>query len=235
MSTHPDPRSFDPASASQASGGVASETLPVVQEPPPHPSPNTSAHARHNSWTPARQAAFLRELSATHNVAAAARSVGMSRQSAYQLRAKLRGEPFDAAWEAAFVTRFDVLAEAALDRALNGVEVPHYYNGELVGTSRRYDERLTLSLLSMRRNLARPEPNEYQPASAFAADDVAGLIDRVEQGPEEWHEGPEEEWELRFGPDTDEGTDKDAAGDTVEESAEAGAPPSGSTSEGVAD
>lgn len=239
MSTHPDPRSFDPASASQAAGGAPSETLPAVQEPSLHPPPNTPAHSRHNSWTPARQAAFLRELSATHNVAAAARAVRMSRQSAYQLRTKLRGEPFDAAWEAAFVTRFDVLAEAALDRALNGVEVPHYYNGELVGTSRRYDERLTLSLLSMRRNLARPEPNEYQPASAFAADDMAGLIDRVESGPEEWHEDPDEEWELRFGPNTDEnteeGTDEDTAGDTAEESAEAGGPPSGSTSDGTAD
>lgn len=186
MSTHPDPRSFGDTSA-------VSETS-LLQ-----PSPQ-----RHDGWTPAKQAAFLRELAANHNVTAAARAVGMSRQSAYKLRARLRGEPFDAAWEAAFVTRFDVLAEAALDRALNGVEVPHYYNGELLGTSRRFDERLTLSLLAMRGNLARPRPNDYQPASAFETDDLAGLIERVESGPEEWCASPDEELDLRHGVAKDE-------------------------------
>ncbi|MGB7373007.1 hypothetical protein [Pontixanthobacter sp.] len=235
MSTHPDPRSFDRADASSA---------PITPETFDQTSRGTlPATQQHNSWTPARQAAFLRELSATHNVAAAARAVGMSRQSAYQLRAKLRGEPFDAAWEAAFVTRFDVLAEAALDRALNGVEVPHYYNGELVGTSRRYDERLTLSLLSMRRTLARPEPKEYEGASAFAADDMAGLIDRVEHGPEEWHLDPEKEWELRFRTETEESAEEvmdenaadDAAKESAEKSTEAGGPPSASPIEDTED
>ena len=37
----------------------------------------------------------------------------------------------------------------ALERALNGIKVPHYYKGELIGTSRRYDERLTVALLKM--------------------------------------------------------------------------------------
>ena len=82
------------------------------------------------------------------SVAAAARSVGMSRQSAYRLRNRVRGSTFDLAWEAAFRHGFDQLAQAALERALNGVEVPHYHKGELIGTSRRYDERLTLALLS---------------------------------------------------------------------------------------
>ncbi|MCB1719955.1 MAG: hypothetical protein KDK05_32950, partial [Candidatus Competibacteraceae bacterium] len=45
---------------------------------------------RHDGWTPARQAAFLRELAASHCVSAAARAVGMSRQSAYALRARLK-------------------------------------------------------------------------------------------------------------------------------------------------
>jgi len=43
-------------------------------------------------------AEFLRQLAATHSVSAAARSVGMSRQSAYKLRDRLKGEPFDIAW-----------------------------------------------------------------------------------------------------------------------------------------
>jgi hypothetical protein len=125
--------------------------------------------------------------------------VGMSRQSAYKLRARLQGLPFAAAWEAAFVTRFDVLAEAALDRALHGVEVPHYYQGELIGTSRRYDERLTLALLATRAGFARPPAENFDPASAFAADDLGALIERVERGPEEWLEDPNDEFDARYG------------------------------------
>ncbi len=69
---------------------------------------------------------FLRMLAATHSVSRAAQSVGMSRQSAYKLRSRLKGEPFDIAWETAFRHGYDNLAHAALERALNGVEVPHY-------------------------------------------------------------------------------------------------------------
>ena len=217
MNTHPDPSSFGRGDTS--STAVAPET-----------SGETSPeHERHNGWTPARQAAFLRELAATHNVSAAARAVGMSRQSAYKLRTRLQGAPFDKAWEAAFLTRFDALAEAALDRALHGVEVPHYYNGELVGTSRRYDERLTLALLAARKGLARPEPGYYDPASAFEADDFGGLIERVENGPEEWRESPEQEFEARYGLAATDEVDKmdhtDGPARTIEDKG-GGGPPS---------
>jgi hypothetical protein len=143
---------------------------------------------RPDAWTRARQAAFLRALSATHNVAASARSVGMSRQSAYKLRARLRGQPFDYAWAAAFQSQFDALAEAAMERAMNGVEVQHYHQGELVGTSRRYDERLTLALLAMRGSF-RPAPvPTWHAASAYDPDEFGALVARVEQGPESWRE-----------------------------------------------
>jgi hypothetical protein len=46
-------------------------------------------------------AAFLRELAATQSVSQAARSVGMGRQSAYKLRKRLAGQPFDQAWHMA--------------------------------------------------------------------------------------------------------------------------------------
>ena len=158
-------------------------------------SSNSVPAIRHDGWTPDRQAAFLRELAATHSVAKAARSVGMSRQSAYGLRARLKGEPFDRAWQAALLCRFDVLAEAALDRALNGVEVPHFYNGELVGTSRRYDERLTLALLAMRASHKTPSANydARNPADRYGAEDFGALLDRVANGPETWDEERERE------------------------------------------
>lgn len=94
-------------------------------------------------------AAFLRMLSATHSVSAAARSVGMGRQSAYRLRSRLKGGPFDLAWDVAFHHSYDNLAHAALERALNGVEIPVFFKGEQIGSYRRYDERLTVALLAM--------------------------------------------------------------------------------------
>ena len=49
-------------------------------------------------WTPARQLAFIDVLARTHSIAAAARAAGMSRESAYRLRARDPDGPFAAAW-----------------------------------------------------------------------------------------------------------------------------------------
>lgn len=182
MTDQPHPASFAPA---------GDDTAPALL-------PATTDTARHDGWTPQRQAAFLRELAASHNVSAAARAVGMSRQSAYKLRTRLRGTPFDKGWEAAFVSRFDMLAEAALDRALNGVEVPHYHRGELVGTSRRFDERLTVALLAMRDKFVRPPLSHWDPVDAYDPDDCAALADRVERGPEHWLDDSNAEFDAKF-------------------------------------
>ena len=148
----------------------------------------TTPATRHDGWTARRQAVFLRELAASHSVKTAARAAGMSRQSAYLLRARLKGEPFDLAWNAALRCRFDALAEAAMDRALNGVEVPHFYKGELVGNSRRYDERLTVALLAMQDRFRGGHVRPSHPTAMFAPNDFGKLLRRVETGPETWRE-----------------------------------------------
>lgn len=142
--------------------------------------------ARH--WTRTKQAEFLRHLAASHCVSRAAKSVGMSRQSAYRLRNRLRGEPFDIAWDCAFRRQYDALAEAALGRALNGVEVPHYYKGELAGTHRVFDERLTVALLAMRERLTPIAPNLYAEQEQFHPDEFEELVERVAEGEELWAE-----------------------------------------------
>jgi molybdenum-dependent DNA-binding transcriptional regulator ModE len=53
-------------------------------------------------WTRPKLLAFMDALAATGSVARAARSVGMSRQSAYRLRARL-GARFGAVWDEALV------------------------------------------------------------------------------------------------------------------------------------
>ena len=57
--------------------------------------------ARRNRWTRTKMVEFLRALRALQSVDAAAHCVGMGRQSAYKLRARLAGSPFDEAWDLA--------------------------------------------------------------------------------------------------------------------------------------
>jgi len=123
--------------------------------------------------------------------------VGLSRQSAYALRARLKGEPFDLAWGAALRCRFDALAECALERAMHGVEVPHFYKGELVGTSQKFDERLTVALLAMRDRFA-PAPKLPAGAARLVPADFAGLLDVVESGAESWDEAYQNDAEARI-------------------------------------
>src|SRR5688572_16928776 len=63
--------------------------------------PSPKRPPRHDEWTRPKMVAFLRELAATQSVSQAAKSVGMSRQSAYKLRNRLSGTPFALAWEVA--------------------------------------------------------------------------------------------------------------------------------------
>ena len=128
-------------------------------------------------WTPRKRAEFLCVLAATRSVKAAARSVGMSRQSAYKLRARLKGQAFDAAWDEAFHPQHLNVPYAALERALYGVEVPHFYKGKRVGTSRRYDERLTLALLKL---CVAPGASASRNGPAAGEASLEALIARVE-------------------------------------------------------
>ena len=67
-------------------------TCPASSAPPP---PRSNSQYR---WTRAKITAFLRALTERGSVAAAARSVGMSRAAAYLLRARLAPE-FGALWD----------------------------------------------------------------------------------------------------------------------------------------
>ena len=137
---------------------------------------------RHDGWSLPKQVAFLRALSATHSVHEAARSVGCSRQSAYRLRSRLKGQPFDLAWEVAYHHSFDVLAHAALDRAINGVERPVFYKGEQVGSYRRFDEGLTVALLRSRTLEGNPVFGRLRPMAERHARDFESLLAKVEAG-----------------------------------------------------
>lgn len=137
-------------------------------------------------WDKRKMADFLRALAAQQSVSAAARSVGMSRQSAYKLRNRLKGEPFDIAWEAAFQHGYDALHQAALERALHGVEVPVFHKGEQVGTRRHFDERLTTFLLARRNNVGAQRLGRYGAAAEFWSERWERMLEQVETGPVVW-------------------------------------------------
>ncbi len=165
----------------QTPRSLRSATLRAVPATPASGDASDKA-PRRDSWSLDTQAAFLRALSATHSVAEAARSVGRSRQSAYRLRSRLKGQPFDLAWEVAFHHSYDVLAHAALERALNGIEVPVFYKGELVHTYRRFDERLTVALLSRFTQGGNPAFGRLGPMAERHARDFEALLAKVESG-----------------------------------------------------
>lgn len=163
------------------------EAIPVLNPPPPPLPPPPPVHvAKGDRWTKWKMAEFLRQLAATHSVTAAARGVGMSRVSAYKLRSRLKGQPFDIAWEAAFRHGYDDLAHAALELAMEGEEVPHYYQGELKGTHRKRSPQLIVGLLRMRNRAGAPMLGRYGAAAEFWSERWEQMIQRIEGGSVTW-------------------------------------------------
>lgn len=92
---------------------------------------------RSDGWTPGRQADFLGHLAETRSVAAAARHVGMTRESAYRLRTKDGAASFAAAWDAILVQgRRPRRSTASLElhRAFYGTLKPIMRGGRHVAT-----------------------------------------------------------------------------------------------------
>ena len=132
--------------------------------------PHIPQRANTTGWTAERQRAFIAALSRTGVVSAAARSVGMSPSSAYQLRATVRrrthnlvdspmilaiGEPmgpgyvysFAAAWDLALGHGLSVQIEAAAPVGLEGEDVPVIRRGAIIGWRKKLNVRLTLAAL----------------------------------------------------------------------------------------
>jgi hypothetical protein len=122
-----------------------------MSESPPDPfafEPVPSASSRHDGWTPERQRGFIDSLSQIGVVAAAARSVGMSRKSAYALLKRAGPESgFAHAWREAQAAGRGTAWSTAVDRAIHGVEVPYFYRGVQRGVKRVYNDGLLIAAL----------------------------------------------------------------------------------------
>ncbi|RJF90890.1 hypothetical protein [Sphingomonas cavernae] len=91
---------------------------------------------RRSGWNADRQRAFIVALAHYGVVADAARAVGMSARSAYQLRLKLGADSFDDAWARAQEEAVRDRKAELLDRSLNGDLVGVIRGGQLVGVRR---------------------------------------------------------------------------------------------------
>lgn len=116
--------------------------------------------ARHDGWTPARQAAFIAALTRSGCVAESCRHVGKTPRSAYTLRERPGAESFAAAWDAALASGVRQIGDAALGRAIHGVAKPVFYRGRQIGERRHFNDRLCIYLLT------RHAPARYGPAKA---------------------------------------------------------------------
>lgn len=122
----------------------------AAQGSPPEFLPVPRASARHDGWTADRQRRFIEALMNTGSVKSAAHAVNMTPEGAYALRRHPAAASFAAAWEQALAAGIQRLEDHALDRALNGEEVPVYSYGKLVGTRRVHNDRLLMFLLRNR-------------------------------------------------------------------------------------
>ena len=139
------------------------------------PYPLAGPHgAGHSVLGTNRQADFLKSLQMFGNVRVACRAAGVSAQTAYRVRRRVR--LFAQLWDAALVAA-RAHAEATLaDRAINGVEEPVFYHGEEIARRRRFDSRLLLAHLA---RLDRMEEREDVSAMLPLLDDA---IEALEQG-----------------------------------------------------
>jgi hypothetical protein len=102
---------------------------------------------RANGWTAAQQERFILALHVMGSVGQAAKAVGMSRQSAYNLREREGAESFAKSWDAAIdmgrARQFDL----AMERAIHGVTTVRVLRGGSVTVNGGPDMRILQSAL----------------------------------------------------------------------------------------
>lgn len=219
----PYPRRAPRASAASRRVEAEIDALCPPEFEPARPRP------RFDGWTPNRQTEFIQALAESGCVEEACRAVGMSAQSAYALRARADAVSFRNAWDTALDYAIRRLSDAALSRAINGVPIGVFFQGEQIGEKRYYDERLAMFLLRYRDPLrygkwldrrehsGHPEGSAVELAAAKRAvrEDAGVGAHEVAERVALRHEEIAAKIRLKEGaePDGDEGTEGEERGD----------------------
>jgi hypothetical protein len=122
-------------------------TTETILAAAPDFTPVPLARSRADGWTPERQHMFIAALSATGTVDSAARSVGMTRMAAYNLRKRAGAESFAHAWDLAIYCGRKRVFHYAMDRALNGVTTLRIRLGGVIDISHGPDKEMITTML----------------------------------------------------------------------------------------
>lgn len=115
--------------------------LPIPFDPVPR------LRARRTGWTEDAQRGFIAALAECGCVAHAARSVGLTRRSAYRLLGSPGADSFAEAWDQALAYGVERLRDEAMTRALRGGWVAVVRKGRVVRQEFRHNDRLAIALL----------------------------------------------------------------------------------------
>jgi hypothetical protein len=102
---------------------------------------------RHNGWTAERQGAFILALTTVGQVEAACKMLGISRKSAYALRARPGADSFARAWDVAISEGRRRVFDYMMDRAINGYTTIRLRAGGAVDISHGLDQSLVAGAL----------------------------------------------------------------------------------------
>ncbi|HEY0013968.1 MAG TPA: hypothetical protein VGB79_14090 [Allosphingosinicella sp.] len=160
LAAHPEERPGEDEAASRRTAPLAQEAparigwfeghMPENVDPlePRHPETvfSQTRRLRHDGWSPEKMRLFLECFAECGVVVEACQAAGMSARAAYNLRD--RDPLFAAGWDAAAVKARAPLADEAYSRARNGVVERIYRDGVVVAERHRYDNRLTMAVLT---------------------------------------------------------------------------------------
>lgn len=131
---------------------MTGEQAVVTQEANPRRQPSSNEKkvgCRRRTVSPRHRAAFLEALKEGYSVSHASARVGWDRSTLYKNRQ--RDSEFAAAWDEAIEAGTDKLEDEARRRAVEGVNKPVIYKGEITESYREYSDTLLMFLLNGRR------------------------------------------------------------------------------------
>ncbi len=141
---------------------------------------------RADGWLPWKKAQFLLVLASGGIVADACKVVGMSVASAYALKNRRSGRAFAKMWDAILIHRArGRLADANLERAMNGCVEQIVKDGAVVAERRRFDNRLSMAMLTRLDRLAESRSGEESELLRALSEDFDDYLEVVEAGGDE--------------------------------------------------
>lgn len=136
--------------------------------------------ANRTKFTHRVRGTFLETLSQTANVREAAEAAGLSRRTAYD---HWEADPaFAAARDEVIGDAVDRLEREAFRRAVEGWDEPVYYQGQQVGSVRKYSDRMLELLLKANRDKYKDHSRHaVGPDTALIIKDLTGGPNQLEQ------------------------------------------------------